>query len=255
MNPLDKVIDKAARAFLGVHKFCPIVAMYKDLDWKTGECRRKLNVLRYWNRLISMPETRLTKMLFNDMYDNVYRGSWCYYVKNIFRQLDMIDIYKDKQLCNLQLCESKLESTDKQTLLDSISKKPKLRLFKEVMCEDGAERYVKLNLTSGERSMIAQIRMGILPIRVETGRYTNMKMNDRLCQICNTANVEDEIHFIMDCSLYDDLRHEIFTYMNSFIDGFGSSDRLQQFYYIMQCNNYTTINTIFKMFSRRILFY
>ena len=96
MNNLDKVIDKAARAFLGVHKFCPIVSMYKDLKWVTNECRRKLNILRYWNRLVQMSDTRITKKTFIDMHKQSFRGSWCYYVKNIFRQLDMTDIYDKK---------------------------------------------------------------------------------------------------------------------------------------------------------------
>ncbi len=68
-------LDKAARAFLGVHKFCPIVAMYKDLNWVTNECKRKLNVLRYWNRLVKMSDTRITKKIFNDMHNKSYRCS------------------------------------------------------------------------------------------------------------------------------------------------------------------------------------
>ena len=86
----------------------------------------------------------------------------------------MISVYNEKQVCDLQLCKRKLEDADKQLLLKTISKKPKLRLYKQIMCEDGVENYVKLNLTSGERSMIAQIKMGILPIRIETGRFTNV---------------------------------------------------------------------------------
>ena len=58
------------------------------------------------------------------------------------------------------------------------------------MCEMGPERYVQLNLSSGERSMVAQIRMGILPIRIETGRFTNLKIEQRLCQLCDTDKVE-----------------------------------------------------------------
>ena len=225
MHPLDKIIDKSARAFLGVHKFCPIVSMYKDLDWTTGECRRKLNVLRFWNRLILMPEHRITKMMFNTMHTQPYRSSWCSYVKSVFKKMDMISVYNEKQVCDLQLCKRKLENEDKQLLLQSISKKPKLRLFKQIMCEEGVENYVKLNLTSGERSMIAQIRMGILPIRIETGRFTNMKIKDRICQFCNTGAIEDELHFMFHCSLYDVTRRKLFhTIKNDGVEFSALSD-------------------------------
>ena len=54
--------------------------------------------------------------------------------------------------------------------------------------------------------MLAQLRMGILPLRIETGRYTNMKIQDRLCQICNCGDVEDELHFLFTCNHYIDER-------------------------------------------------
>jgi hypothetical protein len=81
-----------------------------------------------------------------------------------------------------------------------------LRLYKEVKTNMDAELYVKLNLTSSERSMLAQLRMGILPIRIETGRFTNMKLSDRICQICQEQKVEDEIHFLFICDSYSERR-------------------------------------------------
>lgn len=220
MDNLDKVVDKAARAFLGVHKFCTIVSMYKDLGWVSNECKRKLNVLRYWNRLLLMSDTRLTKKVFNDMYNHPYRGSWCYYIKNVLRQLDMNDIYMEKQECDLQLCKDKLENAHNDTLLRFIDKKPKLRLYKQIMCKEGVEKYVKLNLSSAERSMVAQFRMGILPIRIETGRFTNLKITQRLCQICNDDKIEDEIHFIFHCPVYNLSRQEFYNSIENDIPNF-----------------------------------
>jgi len=49
-------------------------------------------------------------------------------------------------------------------------------------------------------------RSGILPLHVETGRFRNTSLENRLCTLCNSNQVENEIHFMFDCSLYDDLR-------------------------------------------------
>ena len=51
-------------------------------------------------------------------------------------------------------------------------------------------------MTKLEKSHFAQFRCGILPLRVETGRYSGLKVHERVCHICNTTETEDEIHFL-----------------------------------------------------------
>ena len=35
----------------------------------------------------------------------------------------------------------------------------------------------------------------ILPLRIETGRFVNEALDNRLCRLCNSNAVEEEIHF------------------------------------------------------------
>ena len=46
-------------------------------------------------------------------------------------------------------------------------------------------------------------------IRIETGRYENLREEDRKCPFCKTV-VENEIHVMCDCPLYTDLRDKFF---------------------------------------------
>ena len=61
-------------------------------------------------------------------------------------------------------------------------------------------------MSRSQRSLIAQLRCSVLPIAIEIGRYTNKAVQDRLCTLSNTANVEDEFHFVCHCHLYNNLR-------------------------------------------------
>ena len=63
------------------------------------------------------------------------------------------------------------------------------------------EEYVKINLKRNERSVLAQFRLGILPIRIETGRFIGERIEDRLCRMCDQNQIENEIHFMFHCSL------------------------------------------------------
>ena len=77
----------------------------------------------------------------------------------------------------------------------ALPKKPKLRsycTFKEYL---SVENYVKYNLTPAERSAIPQFRFGILPLNIETGRFRNQPVQDRLCTLCEFNEIEDECHF------------------------------------------------------------
>ena len=44
-------------------------------------------------------------------------------------------------------------------------------------------------------------------LHIEVGRRNNIPTEDRVCYVCDSHDVEDEYHFIMNCSEYDNLRY------------------------------------------------
>ena len=106
----DLILNKAARYFWGVHRYSPNAVLHGDTGWLTDKYRRYLAILRFWNRLIGMPNDRVRKKIFNWDFEND-RNSWCGDVKTILSLLDMSDVYQNQQPCDLNLALSKLEST------------------------------------------------------------------------------------------------------------------------------------------------
>ena len=88
---------------------------------------------------------------------------------------------------------------------------PKLRTYVMFKTSYSPEKYVLLNLKRNERSMLAQFRCGILPLRIETGRYVGEKPEDRLCKMCERQLIEDEMHFLLHvhCPFYDIHRQKL----------------------------------------------
>lgn len=41
---------------------------------------------------------------------------------------------------------------------------------------------------------------------LETVRYTHLQLKDRLCMFCSNNSIEDEFHFLCECSKYAVLR-------------------------------------------------
>jgi hypothetical protein len=41
---------------------------------------------------------------------------------------------------------------------------------------------------------------------VETGRFVNLALENRTCEICDSVSVEDQCHFLFECEKYHELR-------------------------------------------------
>ena len=93
---------------------------------------------------------------------------------------------------------------------NNIPLSPKLCTYVTFKNEYEAEPYVKKFLTRKQRSVIAQLRSGTLPLQIETGRFQNIPLEYRLCLLCNSNNVETETHFLFECECYNDLRQQFY---------------------------------------------
>ena len=72
------------------------------------------------------------------------------------------------------------------------------------------------------RRMLAKLRLSDHKLEIETGRHQrpNVDQDKRICRLCNTSEVENEIHFLMQCNLYKQftrLRKDFHSSIN-FID-------------------------------------
>ena len=103
-------------------------------------------ILRLWNRLIGMPNDRVTKKIFNWDFEND-RNGWCGDVKTILSLLDMSDVYQNQQPCNLNLALSKLESICQLQWKQTLDLKPRLRTYQTFKEDYATEEYLNIFLT------------------------------------------------------------------------------------------------------------
>ena len=61
------------------------------------------------------------------------------------------------------------------------------------------------------RKLLAMLRGGTNRLRIETGRWKNIPVEQRTCEICLSCDqVEDEAHFLLDCGVYNVVRERMF---------------------------------------------
>ena len=66
------------------------------------------------------------------------------------------------------------------------------------------------------RKAMCRYRISAHDLRIESGRYSKTYINrtDRICTRCDLQEVEDEFHFLLKCSLYNDERKNLFNRIN-----------------------------------------
>ena len=81
----------------------------------------------------------------------------------------------------------------------------KLRTYRQMKSDFHVESYCLDILSRKHRGSLAKFRSGTAPIKVETGRYRNLDLSERVCFHCASC-IEDEEHVLMVCPIYEDLR-------------------------------------------------
>ncbi len=62
-SKIDAIQNKPIRIYLGVHRFVPTAVVRGDMGWAHSSVRRKVCMIRIWNRIVSLDNTRLPRKL------------------------------------------------------------------------------------------------------------------------------------------------------------------------------------------------
>ena len=97
---------------------------------------------------------------------------------------------------------------DRPTALRGLGQN-KLRVYRQYKEEYGTEQYLNVIMPWYHRRALALFRCASAPLRIETGRYENLPVDQRICFYCQDA-VEDEEHVIAVCPLYAEIRRQLY---------------------------------------------
>ena len=257
-SSVNTIQNKACRFFLGVGAKAANTATRGDMGWQPQLHYQYIEVMRLYHRLETLPNSRLNSKIHHHCKTQKSPSAWIKKVQKLFKRLKY-----DNSDTN---CTSKLYVHRFKDFLATIDQEKwyhelfndngcingnKLRTFRLYKDRMATESYVTSTISRGERSVLAKLRSGTLPLEIETGRFKKVPLSDRCCNLCKSG-IEDEVHFLIDCDFYQDLRYNMFQYMAMKYEQFAQSPSLVKFILIMLCPNVNLIaNTVFKMFTRR----
>ena len=194
------------------------------MGWEEPEHRQWLCVARQWSRLSSLSDTRVNKRVFNWAREHANLGhrNWVLRVQGRCREAGIdpaeVHLWSHRQIGNkLQGFFKERTQTNFANELNRTSARNgrglnKLRTYRTFKTLFETEPYVQNVNNRARRRALAQLRCGVAPIRLETGRYERgryLPVEERTCYVCKNA-VESELHVVIQCPLYQDLRDDLF---------------------------------------------
>ena len=81
----------------------------------------------------------------------------------------------------------------------------KCLMYKHIKFQFGLEFYLA-NLNIFNNAWLIKLRTLNIKIPIETGRYEGIPRNRRLCSLCNSNEIADELHFLLKCEFFKDIR-------------------------------------------------
>ena len=169
--------------------------------------------------------------MFRWDYDRPRSGTWCHEIQSILSQCDLLDYYDTLSVqrpMNITAKASDKLVMEQKATWDVSRNMPKLSNYNKIKLAFTIPTYIRHSLTRQERSALAKLYCGNLPLKVETGRYRNIPREQRLCTSCNV--LEDEVHFLVECERYTESRTNLLNNIN--INGLSIDDNFK-----LMCTN------------------
>ena len=96
---------------------------------------------------------------------------------------------------------------------------------------------------------MAKLRISAHNLAIEKGRYNNISRLNATCPVCSMGSVENEDHFLLECTAYRQLREDFFRKLNGIgINTINTNcaSASSNWYCLLNSKNVTVIKMIVK---------
>ena len=219
-NPITKTHLMFCKHLLGVRRQTCTEGVLQELGMTPiTNCAIK-NVVKNWERIEKGNANTL--LMSSHVYSKNNNTLWATNIKKIFIINGMLQEYLDKVNETEETRKGPLaikllrRLTDQyhQSSFSAIQSTSKLKVLNLLKTLPGTEPYLTEVTNSKHRSAMTKLRLSSHRLEIETGRYTKPKTDreERFCAFCKFKGkkvVEDEIHFLLACPMYDEIRENL----------------------------------------------
>ena len=209
---LERIHLKFCKNLLHLRRSTSTFGIYGELGRYPLYVGRYSRIIKYWFKLVSTDNIILSTV-YNSMLQDCCKGkkNWVSNVKYLLESNGFANVWTNPFSVNgktFHICfKKRLEECFVQTWHGNVIESSVLFSYKFFKIEFGLETYLNC-LPKHLRYFLAKLRLSSHSLRIETGRYSRPKIerSQRYCELCANLELEDEYHFVIVCTIHNDLR-------------------------------------------------
>ena len=180
------------------------------------EVFKNLKAIKYWLRLLTLPDNRLPKLCYKIQRRWVTNDTkcWLFHIRSLLFSSGFGEVWLNQGVGHenefLKVFKQRLIDMDMQALNMDIREMDRLRTYKILKVRFGTESYLFNMKNRVLRTLFTKFRGGLLKLEGNVGRYTSIPFQDRLCPLCH-SDIETEFHFLMVCPCLMTVRMKYFS--------------------------------------------
>jgi hypothetical protein len=149
-------------------------------------------------------------MMLDDLIDHPNKTNWTYLVKTLLDNLGFSDVWLNQGVGDVNVflyyVKARLGDTFIHNWHSRLEQSSRSRLYRHLSDNFGFKSYLSIKVTTF-RIELTQLRCAAHRLQVEMGRWNKplpIQFDERKCAQCDV--LEDEFNFILQCTLYADIR-------------------------------------------------
>ena len=211
MTCIENVQVYACKRFLNVSPTSSNDAVLGDLSRFPLHIFTVKRCVKFWIRLLKLPNTRYSKKCYNMLkyFDSIGYKNWVTEIRQLLCTNGFGYVWQEQNVHNighfLSAFLQRLKDQHIQTWRQNLETNNKLIYYRDFKMSFSLEPFVSAIDITKFRTTLAKFRCSSHDLMIERGRYFNIPREERTCVYCNTV-IEDELHFVMSCPLYENMR-------------------------------------------------
>ena len=212
IDVIERVQLKFLKMILNLKKSTPSYMVYGETGTFPLRVDTEPRIISYWTKLIDFNTNRLSNMMYNILY-TLYelrrcKSKWLTTIKTLITKNGFGNIWMNPNDFPRKWFQSSFKQKIKDqyiqewnSLVSISSSGVNYKIFKN---QFGLNNYF-LKLNNKQCRILTAFRTRNHKLPVETGRWNNTPLSERICHFCQTE-VGDELHFVLKCNFFNDQR-------------------------------------------------
>ena len=215
LNMIEIVHNQFLRNITTLRKSTPVYMLHAELGRVPIELHVKSRMIGYWISLVNGKTYKYSRQIYNIMFVESLRGKsfrWLDYIKSIMISVGMPDLIHQPVINNPKSIKARiirtlkdLHTQDWHAKLEQSSKGQTYGIFKQDL---NFEPYLR-SLSQTVYIPLIEFRTSNYKLPVETGRWENIPLQERKCNLCNKNDLGDGFHYLLVCTHFTNVRTEL----------------------------------------------